>query len=99
MNIILIPLLGVLWSLVSLYSWAVIIYTLLLWLVALNIVNSFNRLVFSAINFLANLVDPVLMRLRMVIPPISGIDLSPLVLILILTFIKGVIAMTVEALY
>ncbi len=99
MNIILIPLLGVLWSLVSLYSWAVIIYTLLLWLVALNIVNSFNRLVFSAINFLANIIDPVLMRLRKIIPPFSGIDLSPLVLILILTFVKGVIAMSVEALY
>ena len=99
MNIVLIPLLGVLWSLVSLYSWAVIIYTLLMWLVALNIVNSFNRLVFSAINFLANVIEPVLMRLRKIIPPFSGIDLSPLVLILILTFIKGVIAMSVEALY
>ncbi len=99
MNIILIPLLGVLGALVSLYSWAVIIYTLLLWLVALNIVNSFNRLVFSALNFLANIIDPVLMRIRVIVPTISGIDLSPLVLILILTFIKGVIAMTMEALY
>jgi YggT family protein len=75
------------------------VYTLLLWLVAFNIVNSFNRLVFSALNFLANIVDPILMRIRKVIPSVSGIDLSPLVLILMLTFLKGVIAMMMEALY
>ncbi len=99
MNIILIPLFGVIQSLLSLYIFAVIFYTLLLLLISLGIVNSFNRIVFSALNFLAGLIDPVLMRMRLVIPIVSGVDLSPLFLILILTFLQGIISRTVEALY
>lgn len=99
MNIIFIPLLGVLKAFLDLYSWAVIIYAVLSWLIALNIVNSFNRVVFSVVNFLANLVDPVLMLFRRFIPLLSGIDLSPLILIGILSFFKGMIGMMMEALY
>jgi YggT family protein len=99
MNIILIPFLGIVRSLLELYSLAVIIYAVLSLLITFGIVNSFNRIVFSVVNFLASIIDPLLMWIRRVIPPVSGVDFSPLALILILTFLKGVIAMTVEALY
>ena len=99
MKIILVPFLGVLHSLLDLYYWAVLVYTLLSLLISWNIVNSFNRVVFSLVNFLANIIEPFLIRIRSVLPVFSQFDLSPLVLILIIVFLKNVLALSMEALY
>ena len=99
MNIILIPLLGVFQNLLEIYRLMVIVYSVMLLLVSFNVVNYFNRAVFSIMNFLANLIDPVLMRIRGLIPSISGVDFSAFFLIVFLIFLEKVISRLMEVLY
>ena len=54
------------------------------WLVAFNVVNTRNRLVYQVQNFLMAVTRPVLWPLQRVIPPIGGVDITPIIAILIL---------------
>lgn len=91
MNVILIPLLQVISIAIELYVWALIISVVLSWLVAFNVVNTRNRFVWTVGDFLDRITEPALRPIRRVLPNLGGIDLSPLVLILILYFIQGVL--------
>ncbi len=64
------------------------ISVILTWLVQFNVVNTSNQLVYMVGDFLYRITEPVLKRIRSVIPPIGGIDLSPLILLLALFFIQ-----------
>ena len=75
-------------TVISLYMWAVIIAVALTWLVQLQVINTSNRLVYQVGDFLYRLTEPVLRPIRQVIPAIGGIDLSPLILILVLGFLQ-----------
>lgn len=92
MGIILIPLLELLNDIIGLYKFLIIVYIIMSWLEALNIVNSYNQIVYTISMVLFKLVDPVLRRIRAVIPSIGMLDLSPLVLFFIIYFIQGVIS-------
>ncbi|MBW7850935.1 MAG: YggT family protein [Rhodospirillales bacterium] len=91
MDVILIPLLQVISIAIELYVWALIISVVLSWLVAFNVVNTRNRFVWTVGDFLDRITEPALRPIRRVLPNLGGIDLSPLVLILILYFIQGVL--------
>ncbi len=78
-------------TIISLYMFAVIISVILTWLVQFNVVNTSNKLVYMVGDFLYRITEPVLRRIRSVIPPIGGIDLSPLVLLLALVFIRNLL--------
>lgn len=91
MEIILIPLLQVINFILNLYIWAIIIYCLLNLFISLQIVNPYSQFVQTLAQFLARLIEPVLLRIRKVIPLIGTIDLSPLVLILIIYFFQAVV--------
>ncbi len=67
------------------------IWLILGFLIRFNIVNSYNHFVQKIMNFGFSLYNPILSRIRKIIPPISGIDLSPLVLLLALELIKGLL--------
>ena len=69
-------------SLFQLYLWIVIINAILGWLVTFNIINTSNRFVYSLIEFSYRLTEPVLRKIRMVLPIIASIDFSPVVLVL-----------------
>ncbi|MBO22598.1 MAG: hypothetical protein CMM26_09565 [Rhodospirillaceae bacterium] len=75
-------------TVISLYMWAVIIAVALTWLVQLQVINTSNRLVYQVGDFLYRITEPVLRPIRQVIPAIGGIDLSPLILILVLGFLQ-----------
>jgi len=75
-------------TVIRLYIWIVIASAILSWLVALNVVNPRNRFVQIAGDFLHRLTEPALRPIRRVLPLISGIDLSPVVLILLLAFAR-----------
>jgi YggT family protein len=88
MKTLLIPLLQVLDVVLSLYSWAVIIAVVLSWLVNFNVVNPSNQFVRMVGQTLSQLVDPALNRIRRVLPMFGALDLSPVVLLLIIFFLR-----------
>ncbi len=75
----------------DLYIWLLIASAVLSWLVAFNVVNSRNQFVAMVGDFLFRITEPVLRPIRNVLPNLGGIDVSPVVLILIIILIKDVI--------
>jgi YggT family protein len=77
----------------QLYIWIVIAMAIFSWLVAFNVVNTRNHVVALIGDFLYRVTDPVLRPIRSVLPNLGGIDISPVVLFLIIVFIRYVIAL------
>lgn len=75
-------------NVISLYIWVLIISAVLSWLVAFNIVNTSNRFVYQVGEFLYRITEPALRPIRRVIPDLGGVDISPVILILALWFIR-----------
>ena len=73
------------------YSYIVIANVILSWLVAFNILNTQNRFVFSVLDTTYKLTNPALNQIRRFLPSFGSIDLSPVVLILFLMFIRNLI--------
>jgi YggT family protein len=73
-------------TVVNLYIWCLIISAILSWLVAFNVVNTQNRVVYIVGDFLYRITEPALGRIRRFLPNLGGVDLSPIVLILLLYF-------------
>ena len=78
-------------SIIAIYIWIVIINAILSWLVAFNILNTQNRFVFSVLDATYKLTDPALNKIRRFLPTFGSIDLSPVVLILFLMFIRNLV--------
>ena len=78
-------------TIIQLYIWALLISIILTWLVQFNVINTSNRLVYAIGDFLYKITEPVLGRVRTIIPAIGGIDLSPVVVILLLAFFKQLV--------
>jgi len=77
----------------QLYVWLLIASAILSWLIAFNVVNTRNQFVDMAGNFLWRITEPVLRPIRSVLPDLGGIDISPVVVILIIFLIQRVIAL------
>ena len=78
-------------SIITIYLWIIIINALLSWLVAFNVLNTQNRFVFSILDTTYKLTDPALSKIRRFIPMFGSIDISPVILILILMFLRNII--------
>ena len=76
-------------SIINIYIWLIIINAILSWLVAFNVLNTQNRFVFAVLNATHQLTDPVLNKIRKFIPNLGSIDISPIILILLLFFIRN----------
>ena len=76
-------------TVITLYIWALIISAVLSWLVAFNVINTGNRFVYMVGDFLYRITEPALRPIRRFIPLLGGIDISPVVLILILIFLRN----------
>ncbi len=76
-------------SVINIYIWLIIINVILSWLVAFNVLNTQNRFVFAVLNATHQLTDPVLNKIRRFIPNLGSIDISPVILILLLIFIRN----------
>jgi YggT family protein len=76
----------------DLYVWLLIASAILSWLIAFNVVNTRNQLVSAIAEFLSRITEPVLAPIRNALPSLGGLDISPIVLILIIMFIQRVIA-------
>lgn len=84
----LIPVFKVLSMALDLYWWVIIIMAVMSWLLAFDVMNMRNDLVRSVWNFCNALTEPALRPIRRFLPPIGGMDISPIVLLLLLSFIQ-----------
>jgi YggT family protein len=78
-------------TVVSIYIYVLIASALVSWLISFNIINVHNRFVFMVISFLYRVTEPALRPIRRIIPNLGGIDISPVVLILVLWFVRDLI--------
>ncbi|WP_162305852.1 YggT family protein [Oleisolibacter albus] len=89
---LIIALLQLIDTVLALYVWVLIISAVLSWLIAFDVINTRNRFVYTVSDMLYRLTEPVLGRVRAVLPNLGGLDLSPVVVILAIMFIRSLLA-------
>ena len=75
----------------QLYTYLIVASAILSWLVAFNVVNTRNDFVRSIWNFLDAVTEPALRPIRSILPNLGGVDISPIILILLIIFIQNLI--------
>jgi YggT family protein len=75
----------------NLLIFIVFISVIMSWLIAFNVINAHNQFVATVWRFTTALTEPILRPIRSVLPNLGGIDLSPLVLLLAIYFLRAVI--------
>lgn len=78
-------------TVISLYIWVVVIGVVLSWLVHFRVVNTTNPFVYRVGEFVYRITEPALRPIRNVLPNMGGIDLSAIVLIIALLFLRNLI--------
>ena len=86
-----IPLLLFIDYLLSLYTWVVIASVIFSWLIAFNVINPYNQFVRSVWQALNAVTEPLLRPIRNFMPDLGGLDLSPVILLLGIFFIRSVV--------
>lgn len=84
-------LLDVIMIVLDLYIWLLIAAAVLSWLIAFNVVNVRNQFVGMIADFLYRITEPVLKPIRGMMPNLGGLDISPVILILLIYFVQNVI--------
>ncbi len=78
-------------QIINLYIWVLIINVIFSWLIAMSIFNTQSRIIIAIYFGTKRLTDPLLNPIRNFLPNLGGIDISPVVLILILYFIRNLL--------
>ena len=78
-------------QIINLYQLVLLIYIITTWLINFNIVNTSNRLVYRIMDVLYRLCEPSLKFVRQYLPKLGSIDFSPIIIYLLLEFIKKLI--------
>ena len=71
----------------GLLVWAIIISAILSWLVAFDVINLRNRFVANVAHFLDAVTRPILRPIQRIIPPLGGVDISPIIAILLIQYV------------
>lgn len=79
----------------DIYFWIIILTVVVSWLVIFEVLNTRNKIVLKVCNFLNAITNPLVLRLRKVIKPIGGVDVTPMIIIF---GIMGLKALLVKAL-
>jgi YggT family protein len=85
------PIVWLILTILDIYFWILIITVILSWLVAFNIINNGNNFVRQVRYALMRLTEPVLGPIRRVLPDLGGLDISPIIAILGLQFIRYIV--------
>ena len=91
LNVVLLPLLRVLSIAIEIYIYLLIAMAILSWLVAFDVLNPRSSVVRTVGHFLWRITEPALRPIRRVLPNLGGIDIAPVILILLLIFIQEMI--------
>jgi YggT family protein len=83
--------LNIILIILDIYIWLLIAAAVLSWLIAFNVVNTRNQFVHMVGDFLWRITEPVLRPIRSIMPNLGGIDISPVILILLIILIKDII--------
>jgi YggT family protein len=83
-----VPVIEVVIAILDIYWWLVIIQAVVSWLIAFNIINTHSRPVAMVLDFLYRVTDPALRPLRQFIPVLGGLDITPIILLLIIWFLR-----------
>jgi YggT family protein len=83
------PLIALIHTVIQIYIWLLIAQAVLSWLLAFGVVNRYNRAVSIIGDFLWRISDPLLRPIRRILPDLGGIDISPVILILLLWFVDS----------
>jgi len=78
-------------TVISFYIWLLIAQAILSWLVAFSILNTQNKLIYLIGDFLYKITEPALKPIRRLLPDFGGIDISPVILIIILIFFRDLL--------
>ncbi len=84
-------LLGLIIQVINLYQFVLLIYIIASWLISFNIVNTSNRFIYSMMDALYRLCEPSLKLVRQFLPSFGPVDISPVIVYLLLWFIKSLL--------
>ena len=90
-------LIGALQFLLTILIWLVIVWGVMSWLVAFNIINTSNDLVRSFLTALDRLIEPLVRPIRRILPDFGGLDFSPMVLLIVLILIRDYLLPAIAA--
>lgn len=82
------PFVILIYRIIDIYFYVIMANVILSWLIAFNIVNTYNQFVSTILYATKRLTDPLLDPMRKIIPNLGGIDISPILLILLLLFVQ-----------
>ena len=76
---------------IDIYTWIVIASAIASWLVAFGVVNTRNQVIRWIVDFLYRITEPALRPIRRVLPNLGGVDISPVILLLGLFFLRSLL--------
>lgn len=91
MDVVLVPLFQVLLAILNIYELIVVVTVVMSWLFHFNVINYSNQFVRIVWDICSKLTEPLLSRIRQFLPNMGGIDLSPIVLLLVVFFLQSVV--------
>ncbi len=92
MHVILGPIFGLIDIVLGLFVWILILAVVMSWLISFNVVNTTNRFVYMFSDFLYRITEPALRPIRRFLPNLGGLDISPIVLLLGIWFLRDVLS-------
>ena len=78
-------------QIVNLYIWTMVAYIIITWLIAFRIVNPWQPFIRMTLTFLGRIHEPLMSLVRRILPDLGGIDLSPIVLLLAVQFLRNLV--------
>ena len=91
MNVILGPIFGLIDMVFDLFIWILIISVVMSWLISFKVVNTTNRIVYLIADFTYRITEPALRPIRKFLPNFGGLDISPIVLLMVIWFLRDVL--------
>ena len=78
-------------QIIEIFIWLLIMQAILSWLITFGVINTNSNIVNMIGNFLYKITEPVLRPIRSLLPDLGGIDVSPLILIILLIFLRNLL--------
>jgi YggT family protein len=78
-------------EIINIYTWVVIASAIMSWLVAFGVINVRNQFIRMVVDLLYRLTEPVLRPIRRFLPNLGGVDISPVILLLALFFVRSLL--------
>jgi YggT family protein len=83
-----VPVIRVVIAILDLYWYLVIIQAVISWLIAFNVINTYSRPVAMVLDFLYRITEPLLRPIRQFVPSLGGLDISPVILLLVIWLVE-----------